>query len=123
MPRAIKLVISREIIPDDDADLSYLEQDYSDCPPDEAAQYREGDAQRLRDYGNTWSMIGVRAKGELQIPYGPGGTYILQTIHSPGVWGVEDDSGEEYLNELYAEEKATLLSMLATFKECSPEVV
>jgi len=34
-------------------------------------------------------------------------------MQSPGLWGIEDDSDDAYLDETYAEEQSTLWDMLA----------
>ena len=35
-----------------------------------------------------------------------------QRLTSPGIWNVDDESSSEYLDDLYADEKATLAEML-----------
>ena len=35
---------------------------------------------------------------------------------SPGLWGIESDSGEQYFEEVYREERAILIAMLASLK-------
>ena len=81
-----QIEISRELIPEDCPDLSYLEQDYSDCSESDAENYRLQDATRLSEYGDNWEMLGVRAKAKIQIPHGNDGTRILCELHSPGLW-------------------------------------
>lgn len=87
----------RQLVPDDCPDTSYLTQ--------------EGFADRLAQYqqGN-FDFVGVRAAVELPIPYGK--DRILCHIESPGLWGVESDSGEEYLQSVFSEESETLADML-----------
>jgi hypothetical protein len=63
-------------------------------------------------YNDEWEWIGVVAVANVSIPIG-GGAYALHTIKSPGVWGIESDSGD-YLDEVYAEQKAELLDQLRT---------
>jgi len=84
----------RQIVPDDCPDTSYLEQDRRE-------QYRQGD----------FEYVGVRAAGELPIPYGK--DRILTRIESPGLWGIESDSGENYFDSVFQEESAILADMLA----------
>lgn len=38
-------------------------------------------------------------------------------IKSPGIWGIESDAGADYIAEVFAEEKATLLEMLESLKD------
>ena len=85
-------------IPDSDPDPSYLEQEGWE---ERLAAYQHGD----------FGYVGVQATTELRIPSDQGG-WIAQTITSPGLWGIEDDSDQEYLNEVFEEERATLLDML-----------
>lgn len=35
---------------------------------------------------------------------------------SPGLWGIESDSGDPYFEEVYHEERAVLIAMLASLK-------
>ena len=59
----------------------------------------------------TFDFIGVRAAVELPIPYGK--DRILTRIESPGLWGIESDSGEDYLDSVFQEESNILADMLA----------
>lgn len=78
----------------------------------------EGDAdddERLALYRKgCWHYVGVMAKAEIRIPYGK--DFILTEITSPGLWGIESDSGDEYFNSVLKEEKRTLLDMLESLK-------
>jgi hypothetical protein len=87
----------RRIVPDDCPDGSYLEQEGFE---DRLQQYRQG----YFDY------VGVRAAVELPIPFGK--DRILTRIESPGLWGIESDSGEDYLQSVFQEESAILADML-----------
>jgi hypothetical protein len=87
----------RQIVPDDCPDTSYLEQEGFE---DRLGQYRQGD----------FDYIGVRAAVELPIPYGK--DRILARIESPGLWGIESDSGEDYLDSVFQEETDILAEML-----------
>ena len=87
----------RRLVPADCPDTSYLEQEGFE---DRLAEYRQGD----------FGFIGVRAAVELPIPYGA--DRILVTIESPGLWGVESDSDEDYLDSVFQEECETLADML-----------
>jgi len=57
-----------------------------------------------------WGFVGIRARADFMIPYGA--SFISATIESPGLWGVESDSSDEYKHELFLEERATLVGML-----------
>ena len=58
-----------------------------------------------------FDFIGIRAAVELPIPYGK--DRILTRIESPGLWGIESDSGEDYLESVFQEESNILAGMLA----------
>lgn len=59
-----------------------------------------------------WRYIGVIARAHLFIPCG-GGSFACYTLDSPGLWGIESDSGD-YLREVFAQEKEQLREHLAT---------
>ena len=88
----------RQLVPDDCPDTSYLEQEGFE---DRLAEYRRGE----------FDYVGVRAAVELPIPFGK--DRILTRIESPGLWGIESDSGEDYLDSVFQEESAILTDMLA----------
>jgi len=110
-PEAVRFIWEREVLDDDSGDTSYLDADsgrYDDVEdPEERARYEAEDATRLADYGDGWAFVGVRAKLTLMVPIG-GGSFTVYELASAGLWGVESDSGEDYLNEVYEDEKAEL---------------
>jgi hypothetical protein len=57
-----------------------------------------------------WHMIGIQASATFLIPLG--GHYVTQTVTSPGLWGIESDSDEEYFDQVFADECANLTDML-----------
>ena len=60
---------------------------------------------------------GVRAKAILKIPHGLNpDCWITSDFLSPGLWGIESDSDEAYLNSVFEDEKETLLDMLESLK-------
>ena len=66
-----------------------------------------GFADRLAEYRrNEFYFVGVRAVAEIEI------NGIRQTISSGGLWGIESDSDEAYLQEVYAEQREELDAML-----------
>ena len=89
-------------------DLSYYEPG-ADEGPEVAAQCKA----RLDDYDRQeWYVMGLRAEVELlhlADPADKSGT--LHTLSSGGLWGVESDSGEEYLREVAGEELADLKTL------------
>ena len=59
-----------------------------------------------------WYYVGVIARATIHIPIG-GNSFRIMEVESSGLWGIESDAGE-YLNEVYAEEKAELMHQLKT---------
>lgn len=129
-----KLVVSRaefEMVQthDDCPDLSFLGK-YSDTPAEHHIdrkergdmgrnefryfnagcgdpEYIEQDYRRMEAYNaGEWHMIGIYARVELNI----NGT--IQTIRSGGLYGIESDSGVDYLTEIYQEQCAELVEIL-----------
>jgi len=88
--------IRRLVVPDDHPDPSYLEQEGWE---DRLASYRRGD----------FHFLGVRAHARISIPYGQ--DFIQTEVCSPGLWGIESDSDEAYFDEVYEEERRTLIDM------------
>ncbi len=97
-----QVIISQEVLDDSDADASWLEQDDF---ADRLAEYRAGD----------FSFVGVRATALIRVPYGK--DFIETRISSPGLWGIESDSGQAYFDEVFQEERKTLLEMLESMHE------
>jgi hypothetical protein len=90
---------------DDDADTSYLEQDEF---ADRLAEYRDGD----------FGYVGVYLEVDALIPHGA--DLIIQTIRTPGLWGIESDSGEDYLRSVAHDEYWTLAEMLRELNCATP---
>lgn len=61
-----------------------------------------------------WGFIGVRARALCMIVRNGVGT--LLNVESPGLWGIESDSGADYLAEVFEAEKADLLTMFEVMK-------
>ena len=98
MPIPVLLAdIEMQVVPDESPDTSYLEQEGFE---ERLAAYRNGD----------FGFIGVRASVEIRVPHGR--SSIMQRIVSPGLWGIEDDSGTDYLESVFQEEVGILKSML-----------
>lgn len=72
------------------------------------------DGRRAAFERGEWHYVGVRALARCLIVNHGVGTIL--TLESPGLWGIESDSGEEYFAEVYEEQKAELLAMLEAMK-------
>lgn len=60
-----------------------------------------------------WNWVGVQARVRIMVPVG-GNSFACYELTSPGLWSIESDSGEEYLAEVYEEQKAELEAHLRT---------
>jgi hypothetical protein len=89
--------------------LDYLFQD---------PNYRQQDEARLAAWRNDeWHFVGIRAKATIKIPHGTNPQcWITAELMSPGLWSIESDSGDAYLQEVYREERDILIEMLASLK-------
>ena len=100
---------------DCDPDTSYLEQDYTGVTVEERAKYKAQDAERLAGFRRgEWSFIGIRARAHITITRDRHST--TYTLDSPGLWGIESDSCEEYLASVFAEECAVLRADIKALK-------
>jgi len=71
-------------------------------------EYREQDQARLDAFNaGEWFMIGIQAEARIVIVRNGMGTYHIMT--SAGLWSIESDSGEDYLDEIFEQEKALLI--------------
>lgn len=69
--------------------------------------YREEDEARLQAWrDDEWHFVGIQARASVIIVRN--GTGTIYTLTSPGLWGIESDSGEDYLSEVFNEECVTL---------------
>lgn len=88
-----------------------------DCDGD-TAQYAQlkGEAEKrmVRYEVGAWNYIGVRAVAQVNVPIG-NGSMVTYTLKSPGLWGIESDSGEEYLQDVFMEQVRELLGHIKCF--------
>ena len=81
------------VMHDEDPDPSYLDQDEFE---DRKEEFERGD----------FSFVGVRAEADVVIEG------VVQTLTSAGLWGIESDSGEEYIEDTALEEYDGLRDIL-----------
>jgi hypothetical protein len=86
--------------------------DYLFQDPDYKA---EDDARLAAWRADDWHFIGIAARAHVEVIRSGVGTGY--TLTSAGLWGIESDSGEEYLNEVYGEECDALLGDLRAMHE------
>lgn len=114
----VTVTFKREEADDCDADLSYLtdtRDNYRGLPADEIAKYVDQDLERLAAYRRgDWYMVGIRAVATIWIERP--GYRTNYTIKSPGLWGIESDSGEVYLKSIFDDECATLRADIEAMK-------
>jgi hypothetical protein len=80
-------------------------------PPERYAAALEAAKARWEEFQNgDWHYIGVIARAHISVPIGGDG-FTTYTLDSAGLWGIESDGGA-YLNEVFEEEKASLLHAL-----------
>ena len=87
--------------PDPHPDLSWLELDANPANAARLAAWRAGE----------WHCIGIRARAAFLIDLGQAA--LVQTVESPGLWGIESDGDPEYLDRVFSDEAETLRGILA----------
>jgi hypothetical protein len=90
-PHLEKIYVNHFI--DSDPDLSWLQNEYEDCTPEERERCKAEDARILRNYNNgLWVAIGIVAHAEISITYN--GLKFYHEFKS-SIWGVcsFDDEG------------------------------
>ena len=105
MVKIQSIEIKREI--DEYADLSFLTDHLG------GEEYAEQDDQRVAAYGDWW-MLGIMARAEVSYAIGQGNSR-LESLTSGGLWGIESDSGAEYIETVAREELADLKAHLGHF--------
>lgn len=85
-------------------DVLYTCEDYG-----RAEAYNRGD----------WHMLGIRAQVEVRIPT-KHNSWIVHTVHSPGLWGIASDGNDSYREQVFQDECSVLVDML---KEMGMKVV
>jgi len=107
-----------EHIPDENPDLSFLEE-----MKGKDKKWAEHDTKRLANYGNDWAMMGIKVKAEIYIPKkSTPPSWQIQEISSGGLWGIETDSGDDYINGIEKEEMEDLIDNLKYFKISKKEI-
>jgi len=92
MPNGAYVTFRRLISPDETAKPT----DFECYDADQIEAYSRGD----------WCFVGVQAAALMTIV--TDGCARIYKLTSPGLWAIESDSGEEYLNDVFREETALL---------------
>jgi hypothetical protein len=88
---------------------------------EEVRKYVRQDYERMESLNaGNWSFIGIKAEAEIGIPQSvprprTGQSYLLQTFHSGGLWGIESDSERSFMEEEEKNQLAELRDVLVTF--------
>lgn len=78
----------------------------------ETLKWIKEDEKRIDSYGYSWYSMGIQAVATLHFPYANTKSSIIQTIESPGVYGIESDSDIKYIKEVEEQQVSILLDML-----------
>ena len=97
----MKVIIMRKFV----ADLHATCEDWAD----EIRSQAQAELERGK-----WHFVGVVAEAEIHFPYGQ--DTIVSRLESPGLWSVQSNSSEDYLNEVFAQEAATLKEMIEALR-------
>lgn len=103
-PTCIEIKVER--LTDDDPDLSWLDQSDEEMGEGYEAYAHE----RKESYGYAWSTIGIQVAAIYLVPVGSSSS--LQTLVSPGMYGIESDSDAAHLTEIEDEEIATVRMLM-----------
>ena len=108
----MKSSITFERITFDDSDASPLDYLFQD------EAYRTEDQERLDAFKRgEWHFIGIRCAATVTLANEQGTSATSYTLESAGRWGIESDSSESYLSEVFEDEKAMLIADIARLPE------
>ncbi len=81
-------------------------------------QHWDGDNEqdRLEFERGDWHLVGVYGRGRNPFPIRQGLDFIIGNLKSPGLWGVQSHSDEDYFNEIFEEEVKILKGMIEAFR-------
>jgi len=78
-------------------------------------KYGLQDFKRMESLNNgNWYFMGIQAKAVVKYPIGSG-NWRLETFTSGGLWGIESDSDEDYIESIKAEQLDDLKAHLEQF--------
>jgi hypothetical protein len=113
MPKTLRVSIGTPY--DESPDVSWLDQTPKQLGSLEAAVANK--RRRLAYDAGDWWLIGVRLEAEITLEGGG-----LLFLNSPGLWGVESDSSQEYLLDIVRDEVAPLRQDLAQLGFTAEEI-
>jgi hypothetical protein len=87
-------------------------ENYEGETPENIRKYAQQDFERIEAFNKgEYALIGIRAKAEIHISSN-GKEWIIQSIISPGIWGIDSDSDNSYFKEVAESEISELKFML-----------
>jgi hypothetical protein len=76
-------------------------------------QERKANERMIAWERDEWYYIGIQARAHVTVVCN--GTGTMLQFDSPGLWGIESDSGPEYINEVFQEECEKLKEIIKAF--------
>lgn len=92
----------------------YVSPDITNHQQRAAAVYCCEDYIRLKTFGEDWWMSGIMAKAEIHTSVHKD-SWLIQSVRSGGLWGIESDCGDEYEMEVAEEQLSELKAVLMEF--------
>jgi hypothetical protein len=87
----------------------------SSISDEEREKYSREDYLRMESLeSGKWYMLGVQAVCRLKISHDGGKSWLLQDIHSSGLWGIESDSDESFIKQVEYEQLEELKRLVIT---------
>lgn len=84
--------------------------------------YALADYERMEQLNNGYfSFIGISAEAKVLTSY-DGKNWLINTLSSGGLWGIESDSDSEYINEVQSEQLAELKDVLIEYGFTEQEI-
>lgn len=84
-----------------------------DYEPDTSYMDQDGFEERKEQYHNdVFSLMGIKVETEILTSLDNGKNWLINHISSGGLWGIESDSGVEYLKSVALEEMSELRTTL-----------
>jgi hypothetical protein len=123
LPQKVRLEWSRLVVddceqprPDEAMDGFWPHSEDFNTGAEYDGSYAQAKARMEAWENGEWNWIGVQARVRIMVPVG-GNSFACYELTSPGLWSIESDIGEDYLAEVYEEQKAELEAHLRIIGE------
>lgn len=88
-------------------------ENYKGDTEENIRKYCRQDYERMESLNNqNWYYMGIRAEATVMLANNTAGIAMTQKIRSGGLWGIESDSGKDYLDEVAQDELSALRTEL-----------